>query len=55
VEQLLALAAPGSKLIVLPAATHETATYYFAELVPAVLRWLAEENPPTAQATRPEN
>jgi pimeloyl-ACP methyl ester carboxylesterase len=55
VKQLLALAAPGSRLIVLPGATHETATYYFAELVPAVLSWLAEENPTEVTATRPKN
>ncbi len=42
VEQLQALALPGSQLILLPAATHETATYFFADLVPPVLAWLAE-------------
>jgi pimeloyl-ACP methyl ester carboxylesterase len=43
VEQLSALAAPGSELIMLPDATHETATYYFNDLVPPVLSWLTNE------------
>lgn len=42
VEQLLALASPGSKLVRLPEATHETASYYFADLVPPVLAWLSD-------------
>ena len=41
VEQLRALAAPGSELIVVPDATHEAVTYFFAELVPPVLAWLS--------------
>jgi len=41
VEQLHALAAPGSELIVVPDATHEAITYFFAELVPPVLTWLS--------------
>jgi len=41
VEQLHALAAPGSELIVVPDATHEAVTYFFAELVPPVLTWLS--------------
>jgi pimeloyl-ACP methyl ester carboxylesterase len=41
-EQLQALAAPGSRLIVVPGATHEAVTYFFADLVPPVLAWLAE-------------
>jgi pimeloyl-ACP methyl ester carboxylesterase len=41
VEQLRAQAAPGSELIVVPDATHETVTYHFAELVQPVLAWLA--------------
>ena len=43
VEQLHALVAPGSKLIVVPKATHEAITYLFADLVPPVLEWLAEK------------
>jgi pimeloyl-ACP methyl ester carboxylesterase len=43
VEQLQALAAPGSRLIVVPGATHEAVTYFFADLVPPVLAWLAGE------------
>ncbi len=44
VEQLRALAVPGSELIVVPEATHEAVTYFFANLVPPVLTWLAETN-----------
>jgi pimeloyl-ACP methyl ester carboxylesterase len=40
VEQLHALAAPGSDLIVVPGATHETVTYYFDDLAGPVLDWL---------------
>jgi pimeloyl-ACP methyl ester carboxylesterase len=41
VEQLYALAAPGSELILVPDATHESVTYFFADLVPPVLAWLS--------------
>jgi pimeloyl-ACP methyl ester carboxylesterase len=41
VKQLYMLDAPGSKLIVVPDATHETLTYYMDELVPPVLSWLS--------------
>jgi pimeloyl-ACP methyl ester carboxylesterase len=41
VEQLRALASPGSELIVVPGATHEAVTYFFADLVPPVLTWLS--------------
>jgi len=41
VEYLRSLALPGSELIVVPDATHEALTYYFSELAPAVLSWLA--------------
>ena len=44
VEQLRALAAPGSELIVVPDATHEAVTYFFADLVPPVLTWLSGAN-----------
>ena len=43
VEQLRALALPESKIIIVPDATHEALTYYFSDLVPPVLAWLAEE------------
>ena len=46
VKQLQALAAPGSELIVVPGATHEAVTYFFADLVPPVLNWLAEAGGP---------
>ena len=42
VEQLRALAAPGSKLIIVPGATHESVTYFFDDLVPPILNWLAD-------------
>jgi pimeloyl-ACP methyl ester carboxylesterase len=41
VEQLYTLAAPGSELMVVPDATHEAVTYFFAELAPPVLNWLS--------------
>lgn len=40
VEKVYALASPGSKLVVVPEATHEALTYYFKDLVPVVLPWL---------------
>lgn len=40
VESLRLLALPGSEFVVVPDATHEALTYYFSELVPAVLPWL---------------
>jgi pimeloyl-ACP methyl ester carboxylesterase len=42
VKQLRALAAPGSGLIVVPDASHESVTYFFPALVPPILTWLAE-------------
>jgi pimeloyl-ACP methyl ester carboxylesterase len=41
VAALQRLAAPGSQLIIVPHATHEALTYYFDELTPPVLAWLA--------------
>ena len=43
VEEVYALASPGSKLIVVPEATHEALTYYFEELEPGVMGWLDDE------------
>jgi pimeloyl-ACP methyl ester carboxylesterase len=40
VRQLFAVAAPGSRLLVVPASTHETVTYHFADLVAPVTGWL---------------
>lgn len=37
---LFAEALPGSELIIVPGATHETVPYCFSELVPPVLAWL---------------
>ena len=44
VEELRLLAAPGSELVLVPGATHEAVTYFFADLVPPVLAWLAGTN-----------
>jgi pimeloyl-ACP methyl ester carboxylesterase len=41
VELLESLASPGSKVIIVPNATHEALTYYFNDLLPPVLTWLA--------------
>lgn len=38
------LGAPGSRLLVVPAATHEALTYYFDELTGPVLEWLDRKN-----------
>ncbi len=46
IKQLHQLAAQGSELIVIPDATHETVTYYMADLAPPVLAWLSEESGP---------
>jgi pimeloyl-ACP methyl ester carboxylesterase len=40
VRSLFKEALPGSELIVVPGATHETVIYHFSELVPPVLAWL---------------
>ena len=40
VKRVLALASPGSSLVVVPEATHEALTYYFKDLTPVVLQWL---------------
>jgi pimeloyl-ACP methyl ester carboxylesterase len=52
VEQLQALAAPGSKLIVVPDATHEAVTYFFPELVPPVLARLSDGAVETTKHTK---
>ncbi len=46
VKQLHALAAPGSELIVVPDATHESVTYFFPDMVPPVLTWLSGQSGP---------
>jgi pimeloyl-ACP methyl ester carboxylesterase len=43
VEELRALALPARELIVVPDATHEALTYYFAELLPPILTWLEKQ------------
>lgn len=40
VKEVRSLALPGSELVVVPDVTHEALTYYFKDLVPAVLPWL---------------
>jgi pimeloyl-ACP methyl ester carboxylesterase len=40
-QRLYAQALPGSEMIVVPGATHETLPYHFSELVPPVLAWLS--------------
>lgn len=47
VRKLFEEALPGSELIVVPGATHETVTYHFSELVPPVLAWLNTNGPAT--------
>ncbi len=46
VNRLYALASPGSKMIVVPTATHEAVTYFFDELIPPVMDWLAAAGGP---------
>lgn len=40
VKKVEALAAAGSKFIIVPGATHEALTYYFKDLLPVVVPWL---------------
>lgn len=42
VEQLRALALPGSKMVVVAGATHESLTYYFSDLALPILDWLTQ-------------
>jgi pimeloyl-ACP methyl ester carboxylesterase len=44
VEQLRALALPQSEIIIVPDATHEALTYYFSDIEPRILAWLAGKN-----------
>jgi pimeloyl-ACP methyl ester carboxylesterase len=46
VEHLRVLAAGNSELIVVPDATHETVTYYMADLAPPILAWLSSNTGP---------
>ena len=50
VARLNKLAQAGSELIVAPNATHEAVTYFFKDLTPPVLAWLAKENGSVADA-----
>jgi len=43
VDHLRGLAAADSKLIVVPDATHETVTYYLADLTSPILEWLSDK------------
>lgn len=49
-EKLFEAAAPGSRLITVPDATHETVTYRFDDLVPPVLDWLDASRPKFSKA-----
>jgi pimeloyl-ACP methyl ester carboxylesterase len=40
VERLRGLARPGSGLVLVPDATHESLTYFFDDIMPAALNWL---------------
>jgi len=46
VRKLFAEGAPGSQLVVVSGATHETVPYCFSELVPPTLAWLNAHAPP---------
>jgi hypothetical protein len=45
-RRLCDVAGDGSRLIVVPHATHEALPYYFEELVPPVLTWFRNESLP---------
>ena len=45
VQRLFDEALPGSELIAVPGATHETVTYHFSEILPPVLAWLNASEP----------
>jgi pimeloyl-ACP methyl ester carboxylesterase len=53
VAELHSLALPGSELIVLTNATHETATYFMADLTPSVLKWLSQHGGPRNSGAAP--
>ena len=44
-QRLFDEALPGSELIAVPGATHETVTYHFNEILPPVLAWLNTSEP----------
>src|SRR5205814_358957 len=44
VERLSSMAGAGSKLIVVPNASHEAVTYYFDQLTEPVLDWLGSQS-----------
>jgi pimeloyl-ACP methyl ester carboxylesterase len=52
VEKLSELAKPGSRLIVVPHATHEAVTYFFKDLSAPVLAWLQQEDESGKRAER---
>jgi pimeloyl-ACP methyl ester carboxylesterase len=43
VSKLRSLAAPGSELIIVPRATHESLTYFFHDLGPPIVKWLDDQ------------
>lgn len=46
VEKLRALAAPGSEMMVVTNATHESLTYFFGDLAPPIVSWFGTTNSP---------
>ena len=52
VRKLFADALPGSQLMVIPGATHETVPYRFSELIPPVLAWLNHDTVPTSGCSK---
>ncbi len=43
VRRLRSLAAPGSGFVIVPRATHESLNYFFGDLAPPIIGWLASE------------
>jgi pimeloyl-ACP methyl ester carboxylesterase len=43
VRKLRSLAAPGSEFTIVPRATHESLTYFFGDLAPPIIAWLADQ------------
>ena len=53
VKKLYAVAAPGSELVVVPQASHESVPYFFNDLVPPVLEWLHTDHAKTESGEPP--
>ncbi len=50
VVELYSLSAPDSQMLVVPNATHEPLPFFFYDLVPPVVKWLAEQPKPLVPA-----